>query len=240
MRAGGRPVTGVSYGTTLILGGQPVRFDAHDVLRTFGLTNGVMHARDQGGSDPTEVACGRWPVAKSRLRPAVARCRCAVACDLARWNRIRKVVHDVSGQDMPASRHLVVGFSPRQSLCCRDRPQRSQCARAEIGSRGACGAADQPTLNNEVGFIIVHRCSTQHLLLACTWREGNELWETVWEDTSGTFVLLDRPSTHLPTYCVWEMGVVAHETRAWRRVLNDGVHDGSLDVYINDSLLGDV
>jgi len=102
------------------------------------------------------------------------------------------------------------------------------------------GAADQPTLNNEVGFIIVHRCSTQHLLLACTWREGNELWETVWEDTSGTFVLLDRPSTHLPTYCVWEMGVVAHETRAWRRVLNDGVHDGSLDVYINDSLLGEV
>lgn len=101
-------------------------------------------------------------------------------------------------------------------------------------------AAYQPSNPSDVGFVIVHRCGPAHLLLACTWREENELWESVWTDESGEFALLDRANDHLPTYCVWEMGIVTHETRAWRRALNDGTDTGVLDSYLADQLAGEV
>jgi hypothetical protein len=101
-------------------------------------------------------------------------------------------------------------------------------------------AAHQPSSGREVGFVILHRCGPQHLLLACTWRAENELWETVWSDADGTFALLDRSNDHLPTYCVWEMGIVTHETRAWRRALDCGAGAAVLDSYLSDHLVGAV
>lgn len=76
--------------------------------------------------------------------------------------------------------------------------------------------------------------------MACTWREVNELWETVWWDGSGVFTLLDRNGPHLPTYCVWEMGIVAHETRAWRRVLADDRGATGIEAYLDDAYAGEV
>ena len=33
----------------------------------------------------------------------------------------------------------------------------------------------------ELGFVILHRCGESfYFLLVCTWRNENELWETVW------------------------------------------------------------
>ena len=101
-------------------------------------------------------------------------------------------------------------------------------------------AEDIPTADDELGFAIVHRCATENLLLACTWRAENELWETVWSDSSGTFAPVDRGTGHLPTYCVWEMGVVTHETRAWRRVLSEGRTAGAMEAYLADTLAGEV
>ena len=38
-----------------------------------------------------------------------------------------------------------------------------------------------PALAGELGFVILHRCGDDfYFLLVCTWRNENELWETVW------------------------------------------------------------
>jgi hypothetical protein len=36
------------------------------------------------------------------------------------------------------------------------------------------------------------------------------------------------------------MGVVTHETRAWRRVLDEGCTAAAMQVYLADSLTGEV
>jgi hypothetical protein len=108
-------------------------------------------------------------------------------------------------------------------------------------ARSALSAsAGQPTDRDEAGFAIVHRCGQNHLLITCTWREGNELGETVWSDDSGRFERSQRGPGHLPTYCVWEMGIVSHETACWRRALNGGLTPDARAAYLGDSFRGQV
>jgi hypothetical protein len=99
---------------------------------------------------------------------------------------------------------------------------------------------EPPTAPDEVGFVIVHRCGRGHLLLACTWREENELWETVWSDDSGRFERTERGPGHLPTYCVWEMGIVSHETACWRRALDSGLTTDARAAYLSHAFRGQV
>jgi len=99
---------------------------------------------------------------------------------------------------------------------------------------------EPPTAADEAGFVIVHRCGQNYLLLACTWREENELWETVWSDDSGRFERIERGPGHLPTYCVWEMGIVTHETAGWRRVLTSGRTADARAAYLADAFRGEV
>ena len=35
-------------------------------------------------------------------------------------------------------------------------------------------------LKNELGFAIHHQCSGVHILYICTWRNENEVWETIY------------------------------------------------------------
>lgn len=65
----------------------------------------------------------------------------------------------------------------------------------------------------DLGFVIMHRCGENYLLLICTWRSENELWESVYYDGTGKFEIWNRNKTHLPTYCVWEMGIVSMNLR---------------------------
>lgn len=76
---------------------------------------------------------------------------------------------------------------------------------------------------NELGFILLHRCGEGfYFLMLCTWRDANELWKTVYyfdvEKMDG-FVLFPQEEQHKGTFCVWEMSVVIHETRAWTKYL---------------------
>ena len=49
------------------------------------------------------------------------------------------------------------------------------------GSRGARRSASSIALDEELGFVILHRCGESfYFLLVSTWRNDNELWETVW------------------------------------------------------------
>src|SRR5262245_14430295 len=74
----------------------------------------------------------------------------------------------------------------------------------------------------ELGFVILHRCGRDfYFLLACSWQGNNEIWESVYakDAQDADFREFPHPGPHRGTYCVWEMGAVAHESAAWRRYL---------------------
>lgn len=75
---------------------------------------------------------------------------------------------------------------------------------------------------SELGFVVLHRCGPDfYFLIVCSWQGNNEIWESVFALDRGDAEFRDwpRPARHLPTFCVWEMGAVAHESAAWRRYL---------------------
>ena len=75
-----------------------------------------------------------------------------------------------------------------------------------------------------LGFVVLHRCDADfYFLIACTWRNQNELWEPVWYkngDGMDDFTVFPRDPAHLPTYCVWELVPIWHEQQAWSRFLS--------------------
>ncbi|WPO92098.1 hypothetical protein [Chryseobacterium sp. HR92] len=93
---------------------------------------------------------------------------------------------------------------------------------------------------DDLGFVIMHRCGENYLLLVCTWRSENELWESVYYDGSGNFEIWDRNKTHLPTYCVWEMGIVYHESQSWKKYLGSGREENDKEEYLNAVFEGEV
>ena len=52
----------------------------------------------------------------------------------------------------------------------------------------------------ELGFVVLHRCGEDfYFLLVCTWRNENELWETVWAKDGGTTSSSARGRSREPT-----------------------------------------
>ena len=97
-------------------------------------------------------------------------------------------------------------------------------------------------LGGTLGFVILHRCGEGfHFLLVCTWQNENELWETVWAkngDEDPAFGPWPVGEGHHPTFCVWELGAVAHERDAWARFLRSPRdRDARLD-YVRDTFGG--
>lgn len=101
-----------------------------------------------------------------------------------------------------------------------------------------------PALAGELGFVILHRCGDDfYFLLLCTWRNENELWETVWAkagEHEPAFVPWPLAAGHHPTFCVWELGAVCHEQTAWSRYLRSPRRVGDMDAYLGDSYAGPV
>ena len=107
------------------------------------------------------------------------------------------------------------------------------------------GAVDSGAigLDGDVGFVILHRCGASfYFLLVSTWRNDNELWETVWAkdgDASG-FHPWPLEGTHRPTFCVWELGAVWHEQQAWSRFLRSERDPAAEEAYLRDAFEGEV
>jgi hypothetical protein len=97
-------------------------------------------------------------------------------------------------------------------------------------------------LDEELGFVILHRCGESfYFLLVCTWRNDNELWETVWAkpgDGDVSFKPWPRDGSHVPTFCVWELAAVGHERVAWSEYLLSARDDGARRVYVRSSYEG--
>lgn len=114
-------------------------------------------------------------------------------------------------------------------------------ARRNLRDASKCGDLQ---LGGDFGFVILHRCGEGfHFLLLCTWQNENELWETVWAkdgDADPEFHPWPLAGPHRPTFCVWELGVVAHERDAWARFLRSPRdRDARLD-YVRDTFAGAV
>jgi hypothetical protein len=93
----------------------------------------------------------------------------------------------------------------------------------------------------ELGFVILHDCGDVVFLLVSTWRNSNELWETIYvkqRDNGDGFGPVEVAGLHKPDFCVWELGAVAHEAQAWSRYLNSARETGDRDTYFFDMFSG--
>ena len=111
------------------------------------------------------------------------------------------------------------------------------CLRAAAES-GALGLGD------DLGFVILHRCGESfYFLIVSTWCNDNELWETVWAKNGEDDVAFrpwPREGTHVPTFCVWELGAVWHEQQAWSRFLRSERDAAAQEDYLRDRYEGEV
>lgn len=97
--------------------------------------------------------------------------------------------------------------------------------------------------NNELGFILLHRCGEDfYFLLLCTWKNSNELWETVCyfdPENMEDFAPFPQETLHKGTFCVWEMRVVAQETQVWTKYLMSLRTPEDVQAYPNSSVPAD-
>jgi hypothetical protein len=112
-------------------------------------------------------------------------------------------------------------------------------ARAFLARGGEAGV--------DCGFVILHRCGADfYFLLMTIWRGANEAWEAVWyrDGTMADFARFapayPRAAMLRPTFCVWELGVVAHESAAWSRYLASPRAEADLARWRDDLFAGTV
>ena len=102
-------------------------------------------------------------------------------------------------------------------------------------------AAGRLGLEKELGFVILHRAGDYLLLLVITWRNTNEMWESIYlkkaEGTEG-YKRIKFDNEHRGTYCVWELGIVWHERNGWVRFIESNRDEEAKSVYMNDLFLG--
>ena len=102
---------------------------------------------------------------------------------------------------------------------------------------------DRLKLDHELGFVILHRAGNYLLLMLMTWRNTNEIWESVYfKDVTqdGGYKLNEFPTSHRGTFCVWELGIVWHERQAWKQFFASQRDNEAKLAYINDRFEGSV
>jgi hypothetical protein len=114
-------------------------------------------------------------------------------------------------------------------------------ARGNLRAAAESGSLD---FGDDLGFVILHRCGESfYFLIVATWRNDNEVWETVWAKNGESEVSF-RPwtleGTHRPTFCVWELGAVWHEQQAWSRFLRSTRGAAAREAYLRDTFEGQV
>jgi hypothetical protein len=113
---------------------------------------------------------------------------------------------------------------------------------AALAREGLEAAAPATTLAGELGFAILHRCGESfYFLLIASWRNENELWETVWAkpgDAEPAFAPWPAEGPHRPAFCVWELRAVCHEQGAWSRYLRSPRDATARREYLEDTYTG--
>lgn len=98
-------------------------------------------------------------------------------------------------------------------------------------------------LDGDLGFVIFHLCGESfYFLIVCTWRNQNEMWETLYAQDvkdGGGFSLVPQ-GTHLEVICVWELGAVVHERQAWTEYLTSARDEEAKHAYLQSRFTGAV
>jgi hypothetical protein len=93
-----------------------------------------------------------------------------------------------------------------------------------------------------LGFVILHRCGKDfYFLIVCTWRNSNEIWQTVFYkdgDAMPDFALFPRDGVHKPMLCVWELVPAWHEQQAWARFLVSSRDEATAQAWLGDLYAG--
>lgn len=96
---------------------------------------------------------------------------------------------------------------------------------------------------NELGFVILHRAGNNLLLLITSWRNTNEIWETIYFKEAvkeEVYKPMKFKTDHKGTYCVWELGIVWHERNAWVKFINSKRNNESKLNYMSDLFSGEI
>lgn len=108
-------------------------------------------------------------------------------------------------------------------------------ARAFLRTEADAGRLE---ISGELGFAILHLCGESfYFLIVCTWRNVNEMWESVYTSDGGGFQPVVQ-GPHMEVICVWELGVVMHEQQAWTRYLYSARDEPAKLAYLADRLTG--
>lgn len=115
-------------------------------------------------------------------------------------------------------------------------------ARTFITSEAARGNLE---LDRDLGFAILHRCGAGndfYFLPVCTWRNANEMWESVYykDAAMSAFAPFAQSGRHKGTLCVWELGPVIHEQKAWVRFLQSPRGSADVSAYLASVYEGEV
>ncbi|MBA3476277.1 MAG: hypothetical protein H0T10_05920 [Actinobacteria bacterium] len=118
-------------------------------------------------------------------------------------------------------------------------PEIRELARSGLQQATESGALD---FSGDLGFTILHRCGKNfYFLIVSTWRNDNELRETVWAkngDEEDSFSPWPVDGTHRPAFCVWELGAVWHEQQAWSKYLRSQRSEAAKQAYLRDAHTG--
>jgi hypothetical protein len=140
-------------------------------------------------------------------------------------------------EDLPLPTSHLKWYDLRRPQAVIDAEVRAE-ARAFLAVEAAAGRL---AITGELGFTILHLCGDSfYFLVVCTWRNGNEMWETVYAmDTreGGSFALVPQ-GTRLQVLCVWELAVVGHERQAWVRYLRSARQRPDKIAYLEDRFSG--
>jgi len=103
-------------------------------------------------------------------------------------------------------------------------------------------AAGDLAITGDLGYVIQHLCGDSfYFLIVCTWRNNNEMWQTLYaKDGHDAPITRVEFGPHRPVVCVWEMGAVLHEQRAWIRYLKSTRDDRAFDAWLEDRFTGTV
>lgn len=112
----------------------------------------------------------------------------------------------------------------------------------EVARLARAYLAANPPEARGLGFVILHRCGSDfYFLIVCTWRNNNELWQTVLYkngDAMANFALFPRDADHKPTLCVWELVPVQHEQQAWTSFLASPRGEAAAERWMADRYAG--
>lgn len=129
-----------------------------------------------------------------------------------------------------------------------ERPGELVAERADALARAALTDNPAFAFSGDLGFCILHRCGANfYFLLPTVWRGANEAWEAVWYLDGGASAFAPFDPAYPPVagparaaFCVWELGIVAHEARAWSRFLASTRGDAELQHWLDDRFQGQV